>query len=102
MEVITRISGSGLGCFCRGLLEASTQLGVPEVFHAHDWQTALLPVYLRTLYPVDPALRSACAVLTVQNAGDQGWFPLQMIERLLFHGTFTRPTVWSTTARSTS
>ena len=29
-------------------MEATKQLGVPEVFHVHDWQAALIPVYLRT------------------------------------------------------
>ena len=72
------------GLFCRGVLEASKQLGVPEVFHVHDWQAALLPVYLRTLYAVDPVLRSSGAVLTVHNAGYQGWFPPETIARLLF------------------
>ncbi len=63
------------------------QVGVPEVFHAHDWQTALLPVYLRTLYAVDPALRSAGAVLTVHNAGYHGWFRPQTIERSMRFAT---------------
>ncbi len=70
-----------LGPFFPRVLLASKQLGMPEVFHAHDWQTVLLPVDLRTLYVVNPALRSAGAVLTVHNAGYQGWFPPQTIER---------------------
>ena len=36
------------GLYCRAVLEATKQLGVPEVFHVHDWQAALIPVYLRT------------------------------------------------------
>jgi len=31
------------------VLEASKLAGVPDVFHVHDWQAALIPVYLRTL-----------------------------------------------------
>ena len=38
------------GLFCRAVLEGSKLLGAPDLFHVHDWQTALLPVYLRTLY----------------------------------------------------
>ncbi len=69
--------------FCRAVLEASKQLGVPDIFHAHDWQTAMLPVYLRTLYAQDPALEQARVVFTIHNAGYQGWFPPQTVERLL-------------------
>jgi len=66
------------------VLEATKQLGVPDVFHVHDWQTALLPVYMKTLYASDPALLHRGTVLTIHNAGYQGLFPAQTTERLLF------------------
>lgn len=71
------------GLFCRAVLEASKQIGVPDIFHVHDWQTSMLPVYLRTTYYFDPALRNAGTVLTIHNAGYQGWFPPVTTERLL-------------------
>jgi starch synthase len=71
------------GLFCRSVLEASKQLGVPNIFHVHDWQASMLPVYLRTVYYFDSALRNAGVVLTIHNAGYQGWFPPQTTERLL-------------------
>src|SRR4029077_13124166 len=43
--------------FSRGVLEATKILGVPQIFHCHDWQSALVPVMLRTLYAEDPAFR---------------------------------------------
>jgi starch synthase len=72
------------GLFCRAVLEAAKLLGVPEVFHVHDWQAALIPVYLRTVYSLDPMLQGAATVLTIHNAGYQGWFPPPTTERLLF------------------
>jgi starch synthase len=72
------------GLFCRAVLEASKQLGVPQVFHVHDWQTALIPIYLRTVYNLDPMLNHAGVVLTIHNAGYQGWFPPATTQRLLF------------------
>lgn len=71
------------GLFARAVLEASKQLGVPDVFHVHDWQASLIPVYLRTTYYFDPVLRNVPCVLTVHNAGYQGWFPPITTERLL-------------------
>jgi len=72
------------GLFCRAVLEASKLLGVPDVFHVHDWQASLIPVYLRTVYAADPLLLSARTVLTMHNAGYQGAFPPATTEELLF------------------
>lgn len=71
------------GLFSRTVLEAAKQLGVPDVFHIHDWQTGMIPVYLRTTYYFDPALRNTGTVLTIHNAGYQGLFPPRTTERLL-------------------
>jgi starch synthase len=72
------------GLYCRAVLEATKQLGVPDVFHVHDWQGALIPVYLRTTFEQDPALRGAATVLTIHNAAYQGKFPPNTTEQLLF------------------
>jgi starch synthase len=56
------------------VLEASKVLGVPQVFHCHDWQSALVPVMLRTLYAEDPAFREVATVFTIHNMGYQGLF----------------------------
>jgi starch synthase len=71
------------GAFSRAVLEASKQLGVPDVFHVHDWQTSLLTILLRTVYFFDPLLRKVPSLLTIHNAGYQGWFPPNTIEKLL-------------------
>ncbi len=61
--------------FSRAVLEASKILGVPQIFHCHDWQSALIPVLLRTQYAEDPAFRDAATVFTIHNMGYQGLFP---------------------------
>ena len=71
------------GLLSRAVLEASKAIGVPDVFHVHDWQAAMLPVLLRSTYYFDPVLRSIPAVLTIHNAGYQGWFPPETTEKLL-------------------
>jgi starch synthase len=67
----------------RAVIEASKILGVPDVFHAHDWQTALIPIYLRSIYFFDPVLRKVPCVFTIHNAGYQGWFPADTMPRLM-------------------
>ncbi len=44
---------------------------IPDVIHCHDWQAALVPVYLRTLFDVTP-VGSARSVLTIHNLRFQG------------------------------
>ncbi len=71
------------GLLSRAVIEASKVLGIPDVFHVHDWQTAMLAVLLRSTYYFDPVLRHVPALLTIHNAGYQGWFPPQTMETLL-------------------
>jgi starch synthase len=60
--------------YSRAVLEASKILGVPQVFHCHDWQSGLIPVLLRTQYAEDPAFRNVATVFTIHNMGYQGLF----------------------------
>jgi starch synthase len=71
------------GLFSRAVIEATKVLGVPDVFHVHDWQAAMVAVLLRSTYYFDPVFRRVPAVLTIHNAGYQGWFPPRTMELLL-------------------
>jgi starch synthase len=63
------------GFLCRGALQLCKSLGwTPDVFHVHDWPTALIPVYLNTLERGGPLGRSA-SVLTIHNIAHQARFP---------------------------
>src|SRR6201981_3650505 len=59
----------------RAVLEASKILGAPHVFHCHDWQSALIPVLLRTQYAEDSAFREWATGFPIHNMGYQGLFP---------------------------
>jgi starch synthase len=52
-----------------------SQPWLPYILHLHDWQTALCPVYLRSLYADVPALSRIRTLLTIHNLGYQGVFP---------------------------
>jgi len=69
--------------YSRAVLEASKILGPPEIFHCHDWQSALIPVLLRTSYASDPVLRAAATVFTIHNMGYQGLFPPDTLPLLM-------------------
>jgi starch synthase len=46
----------------------------PDVFHANDWHTGLLPVYLKSFYWADPTLHRLPTVFTIHNIAYQGNF----------------------------
>ncbi len=61
--------------FCRAVLEYYLHLDdPPDLFHANDWQAALIPVYLKSLYR-HPRFIHTRSLLTVHNLGYQGLFP---------------------------
>lgn len=44
--------------FSRACIEVAKSVWVPDVIHCHDWQSALVPVLLRTAYAADPVARA--------------------------------------------
>ena len=71
------------GAFSRAVIEATKVLGVPDLFHVHDWQAAMIAVMLRSVYYFDPVFRHVPVVLTIHNAGYQVWFPPRTMETLM-------------------
>src|SRR5437870_9967230 len=71
--------------FCLAALTALPEIA-PEtqVLHAHDWHTALAPVYLRTAFAGQPFYRGLSVVMSVHNAGFQGHFPPEIVTALGF------------------
>ncbi|HSY24412.1 MAG TPA: glycogen synthase GlgA [Polyangiaceae bacterium] len=63
------------GFLCRGALQLCLHLGfTPDVFHVHDWPSALLPIQLNTTVAHTPLARAA-SVLTIHNLAHQAKFP---------------------------
>lgn len=52
---------------------------IPDVIHCHDWQAALVPVYLRTLFAETP-LAGSKSVLTIHNLRFQGVYNIPTIQ----------------------
>ena len=52
---------------------------IPDIIHCHDWQAALVPVYLRTLFQSTPVAR-AKTILTIHNLRFQGIYNIPTIK----------------------
>jgi starch synthase len=85
--------------FQRAVIEALKKLNLkPDVLHCHDWQTGLIPAYLKTLYQGDPFFKRTKTFFTIHNPAHQGNFPPDSVsitglsweefryERLEFYG----------------
>lgn len=68
--------------FSRAAIECMKRVWLPDVVHCHDWQTALVPVLLRTQYANDPAVRSLPVVLTIHNLAYHGVFPPAVLPKI--------------------
>jgi starch synthase len=61
--------------FCRAILEAMRLLDFwPDVLHLNDWQTGLVPVYLREVYQHHPGYDRLRTLFTIHNIAYQGQF----------------------------
>lgn len=59
--------------YSRGVLEALKTIGLEvDIIHCNDWQTGLIPVYLKTIYKND--FPNAATLMTIHNMGYQGVF----------------------------
>jgi len=78
--------------FSRACLEAMKAVAyAPEVIHANDQQTALIPAYLKTLYADDPFFQMTACVLSLHNMGYQGVHPPETMRLAGFPTDFFYP-----------
>jgi starch synthase len=61
--------------FSRAVLLFAREAGLRfQIAHCHDWQTGLVPAYLRTVYHTEPFFANTTTVFTIHNLGYQGLF----------------------------
>ncbi len=54
----------------------------PRIFHCHDWQASLVPIYLRTILRYEPTFIPTRTVLTIHNLGYQGIYPASALPEI--------------------
>lgn len=73
--------GERFAYFSRAIIEVVKALELtPDVIHCNDWQTALIPVFLRRFYPEFNKVRT---VFTIHNIEYQGKMPLDYASDVL-------------------
>ncbi|MFQ5771220.1 MAG: glycogen synthase, partial [bacterium] len=66
--------------FQRAIIEILQRLNwVPDIIHCNDWQTSLLPVYLRLNYQGNELFANSSCLLSIHNIGYQGRFAKESV-----------------------
>lgn len=69
--------------YCRRTLQLLKEINFrPDVINVHDWQAALIPVYLKALFSNDAFYKGIRTLLTIHNIGYQGLFPKEQFPKL--------------------
>ncbi len=67
--------------FCRAALELVRALDwAPDVIHCHDWHTAIIPNWTKTIFRDDPFFAHSATVYTIHNLAFQGIFGYRILE----------------------
>ncbi|MGB9920506.1 MAG: glycogen synthase GlgA [Moorellales bacterium] len=75
--------GARFNFFCKAVLTMLPRLSFrPQVIHCNDWQTALVPVFLKLKFGDDPYYRGMATLMTVHNLQYQGLFPPEAMRLL--------------------
>ena len=67
--------------FCKASLSALPSLNFrPDIIHCHDWQTGLIPVYLKDMFAENPFFVGIKTIMTIHNLKFQGVWNLQKVK----------------------
>jgi starch synthase len=76
--------GERFAYYSKAALEALKWIDFePEILHCSEWQTAMVPVYLKTLFRGDPGCSSLKTVFTIHNIEYQGKYDPNILQDLL-------------------
>ena len=72
------------GFFCRGVLNMLPLIDFqPDVIHAHDWQSGMIPALLKIQYAHLPFYANIRTIFTVHNLQYQGIFGIREVQDVL-------------------
>ncbi len=70
--------------FCRAVLTVMPKLQFkPDVIHCHDWQSAMVPVYLFDEFKKDDFYKNVKTIFTIHNLKFQGVYSKDIVEDVL-------------------
>ena len=76
--------GERFGYFSMAVLEAIKHMDfAPEVIHCHDWQTGLVPAFLKLFFSGEEKLRDIKTVFSIHNIQYQGVYGEELLDNVV-------------------
>lgn len=73
--------------FAKGVLETAKKLGwKPDIIHCHGWMSAMVPIYVKTVFADDPHFKDTKVVYSVYNNETNGKLHKKISNKLAFDG----------------
>ena len=91
-------NASRFGFFAKAVIESISHIGRQDILHCNDWQSVLIPLYIKLFHKEKPEFNKTKILFTIHNMAYQGLFgkeamaelglgeELFMPERLEFYG----------------
>lgn len=76
---------------CRAAFEVARLLFRTDIFHCHDWQAGLVPIYLHTLMASDPTFIGCRTLFTIHNLVYRGLFKPTALTEIGLPDAFFKP-----------
>ena len=79
------------GFFAKAVIASIPHIGDLDILHCNDWQSALIPLYIRLSHKKDAALDKLKIIFTIHNMAYQGLFGREFMTRLNLPGKLFTP-----------
>ncbi|NQT75286.1 MAG: glycogen synthase GlgA [Candidatus Omnitrophica bacterium] len=70
------------GFFAKAVIAAIPRIGQQDILHCNDWQSALIPFYIRFFHKAAPEFNSLKTLFTIHNMAYQGLFGREVMASL--------------------
>jgi starch synthase len=78
--------------FSKAVIELLQRFGwAPDIIHCNDWQTGLIPLFIRDNYNWDRLFHKTAAVYTIHNIAYQGRFGTHTLSKAEIRGDYFYP-----------
>jgi len=79
------------GFFAKAVIESIHYIGKQDIIHCNDWQSALIPLYLKVFYKDQDNFKATKVLFTIHNMAYQGLFEKGVLETLGLSEEFFTP-----------
>ncbi len=70
------------GFFAKAVIASMPHLDRQDILHCNDWQSALVPLYIRLFYKDSPSFKRPKILFTIHNMAYQGLFDKQVMQTI--------------------